>query len=140
MYKKVLVPVSGKHREERARKAAARALEICDGELVILHVVEPVAQVIGGQNRIELTKELESEGLQTIMPIIQLLQLRAASFHTRIVPGTPAETIVTIADEEKADCIVMYTDGRDGLESMFFGSITERVLRNTDVDLLAVRN
>lgn len=33
----------------------------------------------------------------------------------------------------------MYTDGRDGLEDLLIGSITERVLRNTDTALLAVR-
>ena len=40
--------------------------------------------------------------------------------------GTPAETIVRVADEENADLIVMFTDGRDGLGDLLIGSITER--------------
>ena len=44
-----------------------------------------------------------------------------------------------MAHEEKVDLIVMFTDGRDGLEDMLFGSITERVLRETDIPLLVVR-
>ena len=45
-----------------------------------------------------------------------------------------------VADEENADLIVMFTDGRDGLGDLLIGSITERVLRNTDTPLLAVRH
>ena len=39
-----------------------------------------------------------------------------------------------------AKVIVMFTDGRDGLGDLLIGSITERVLRNTDTPLLAVRH
>lgn len=53
--------------------------------------------------------------------------------------GLAANTIVTVGHEEGVDMIVMYTDGRDGLADMLIGSITERVLRNTDIPLLAVR-
>ena len=53
--------------------------------------------------------------------------------------GLAADTIVTVGHEEGVDMIVMYTDGRDGLADMLIGSITERVLRNTDIPLLAVR-
>lgn len=140
MYKKALVPVSGKFRVERSRKAIARALELCDGELVILHVTEPIAQVIGGEQRESLERQEESEGLVLIRPIVEILELSGASFHTRITSGTIAETIVKVANEEHADVIVMYTDGPDGLDGIFFGSITERVLKNCSVDLLAVRD
>lgn len=140
MYKKAIVPVSGAHRVERSRKAVAKALEICEGEIVILHVTEPIAQVVGGEQRESLERQEESEGLTTIWPIVELLKSSGASFHTRIVPGTVAETIIEIAMEEKCDVIVMYTDGCDTLGGMFFGTITERVLRNCSMDLLAVRD
>ena len=101
MYKKVLLPVSGKKHGERAHQALKHALGLCSGEI------------------------LEKDGV---------------SFHTRVEEGTPAETIVRVADEENADLIVMFTDGRDGLGDLLIGSITERVLRNTDTPLLAVRH
>lgn len=140
MYKKVLLPVSGDFRGNRSRKALKRAREICSGEIIVLHVTEPVARTIGGEQRVELEKQNHAQGLTILSPIIEELELSATPFHTRIVAGTPAETIVAIADEENADAIVMFTDGRDSLEGIFFGSITERVLRNTGIDLLAVRN
>lgn len=140
MYKRVLLPISGKERGERSRKALKKALEVCDGEIIVLHVTEPIPQVVGGEQRIELEHQNTAEGMTVLYPVVEQLKLAAASFHIRVEGGTPAETIVRIADEENADLIIMFTDGRDGFEDMFFGSITERVLRNTGVDLLAVRN
>lgn len=139
MFKKVLLPVSGKSRGERSRKAMEKAMELCDGEIVLLHVTEPVSQVVGGVQRTDLEAQHLEHGLLVLTPIIERLELAGAAFHTRVVEGTPAETIAKVADEENADLIVMCTDGRDGFEDMLLGSITERVLRNTTVDLLAVR-
>ncbi|MBD5539143.1 MAG: universal stress protein [Desulfovibrio sp.] len=140
MYSKVLLPVSGEARGERSRKALATAMAVSSGEIILLHVTEPISQVVGGEARTELEREESAQGLTLLCPIIEILENAGAAFHTRVEPGTIAETIVRIADEENADLIVMYTDGRDGLSDMLLGSITERVLRNTGVDLLAVRS
>lgn len=139
MYKKVLIPISGQNHCARAAVSLAKARAVCDGEFVLLHVTEPVPQTVGGEAREELKQEKEAHGLLIMAPIIEKLQAEALPFHTRVVGGTTAETILQIADEEKVDLIVMFTDGRDGIQDMIFGSVTERVLRNLGVDLLAVR-
>ena len=53
--------------------------------------------------------------------------------------GVVADTIVKTAQEEDADLIVMFTDGVQNISELVFGSITQRVLKNTDIDLLSVR-
>ena len=53
--------------------------------------------------------------------------------------GVIADTIVKTAHEEDADLIVMFTDGVQNISELVFGSITQRVLKNTDIDLLSVR-
>lgn len=140
MYKKALVPVGPKDKHlARIRDALAKAREICDGELVLLHVTEPVAQTIGGTGRMEVESEMKSGAMHLLEPFIAELQKEGVPFHTRIVPGTVAETIVQTADNEKVDVIVMFTDGREDLRDLFLGTITERVLRDTQTDLLALR-
>ena len=42
MYKKVLLPVSGKKHGERAHQALKHALGLCSGEIILLHVTEPL--------------------------------------------------------------------------------------------------
>lgn len=120
-------------------EALTKARELCDGELIILHVTETIPQTVGGDARATLEKEARAQGMLVLTPLIEILDGSGHHFHTRIEMGAPAEMIVHIANEEHVDLIVMCTDGRDGLADMFLGSITERVLRNTGADLLAVR-
>ncbi len=46
--------------------------------------------------------------------------------------------ILQAADEERADLIVLSTHGRTGLAKLLIGSVTERVLRTSSVDVLAI--
>jgi nucleotide-binding universal stress UspA family protein len=52
--------------------------------------------------------------------------------------GDPASEIAKTADDRGADSIVMGTQGLSGFKKMFFGSVTEHVLRQARVPVLAV--
>ena len=56
---------------------------------------------------------------------------KTVEFKVRI--GKPATEILHEASELRADLIVMSSHGRSGMGKMFFGSTTERVLRETSV-------
>jgi nucleotide-binding universal stress UspA family protein len=47
--------------------------------------------------------------------------------------GDPADQILSVADDYKADQIVMATHGRSGVARIIRGSVAERVLRNATV-------
>lgn len=140
MYTKIILPVSGKDNGKRAIKVLKHVLSLNAGEIVLLHVTAPVSQIVGGEAHTELQRAQTAKGLTLLGPVIAELEKAGAPFHVRVEEGTPVETIIRIAHEEDADLIAMFTDGRDGLEDMLIGSITERVLRNSDITLLAVRH
>lgn len=52
--------------------------------------------------------------------------------------GHPHREILEAAKEHGADLLVMGTHGLGGFRKLFFGSVTERVLRSTPVPVLAV--
>src|SRR6185369_13112628 len=54
----------------------------------------------------------------------------------RVRTGKPAVEILREAREIAADLIVMSSRGHTGVRKMFFGSTTERVLRETTVPVL----
>ncbi len=56
-----------------------------------------------------------------------------------IVVGYAAEEILALADSEKADLIVMGTHGRTGIDRILFGSVAEKVVKNSPVPVLTVR-
>ncbi|HSC27763.1 MAG TPA: universal stress protein [Vicinamibacterales bacterium] len=53
--------------------------------------------------------------------------------------GRPEQAIVAAARERHADLIVMGTQGLGGLRKVFFGSVTEKVLRESEIPVLAAR-
>lgn len=59
--------------------------------------------------------------------------------EVRVVEGRPAETILRTAEASGADLIAMGTHGRSGWNRWMLGSVTERVLRETDLPVLTVR-
>jgi universal stress protein A len=54
----------------------------------------------------------------------------------RVTVGKPATEILHEANQMQADLIVISSHGRSGVRKMFFGSTTERVLRETTVPVL----
>jgi universal stress protein A len=73
-----------------------------------------------------------------------LEDLIRAAFHgawdVEIATGHPADTIVRVARERKADLIVMGTHGRTGLQHVLLGSVAEKVVRLASCPVLTVRH
>ncbi|MGV6995189.1 universal stress protein [Desulfovibrio sp. QI0430] len=139
MYKTILIPVSGKNGLSRAKSALSHAKKLASDAIVLLHIFEPLPQIVGGEAHAELLAEQKAKGQTLLNTVVAEMEKPAGSVRCRIEEGTTAETIIRVAHEENADLIIMFTDGRDGLQDMLLGSITERVLRNTDTPLLAIR-
>jgi nucleotide-binding universal stress UspA family protein len=58
--------------------------------------------------------------------------------RTKVDIGTPTTNIVTVAEKEGADLIVMATHGRTGIAHMLLGSVTEYVVRNAKCPVFSV--
>ena len=56
-----------------------------------------------------------------------------------VVVGYAAEEILEIAAKEEADMIVMGTHGRKGIDRILFGSVAERVVKNSHLPVLTIR-
>jgi nucleotide-binding universal stress UspA family protein len=55
-----------------------------------------------------------------------------------VVEGSAVREILSQAEQIPADLLVMGTHGRSGFEALFLGSVTEKVLRSTEVPVLTV--
>jgi nucleotide-binding universal stress UspA family protein len=51
----------------------------------------------------------------------------------------PAEALLSLADREKADVIVVGTHGRSGLSRLVMGSVAERLVRHSSVPVIPIR-
>jgi nucleotide-binding universal stress UspA family protein len=59
-------------------------------------------------------------------------------FVKKILVGDAASEIIRYAQEEKVDLIIMGTHGRKGLEKALFGSVAEKVVKNSPVPVLTI--
>lgn len=94
------------------------------------HIMEQIPQIMGQM------KQNAHKAMQDL--IKNHVEKRIPADH-RVVIGDPAKTIVKLAEDEKADLIVMATHGRSGIKGMFFGSVAEKVVRSATCPVLTMR-
>lgn len=61
------------------------------------------------------------------------------SVKAEVVVGYAAEEILALAENEQADMIVMGTHGRKGIDRILFGSVAEKVVKNSTLPVLTIR-
>jgi len=103
-------------------------------KLVVLYVAGPISR---GPSVLPDANEPKQAALEKLNALQMADSKVAISQHIR--HGVPAEEIVRLAVESKADVIVMGTHGRTGLARLFAGSVAEAVLRSASCPVLAVR-
>lgn len=138
-YDTILVPVSGRFDGKRTAKSLEHAIALAPKKILLVHAYSPLPTLVGGEAHQELIKESFDKGLEILMPHVDFLKQRGFSYKPIVLEGHVADAITHVSLEEKCDLIVMYTDGQDNLEDFLLGSITERVLRNINTHLLAIR-
>lgn len=55
-----------------------------------------------------------------------------------VILGDASETILTYIGDKQIDMVIMGTHGRKGLDRVIFGSVAERVIKNSPVPVLVV--
>ncbi|GAB3685762.1 universal stress protein [Salinarchaeum chitinilyticum] len=138
MYERILLPTDG---SESADAALDHALDIAaqyDAELHVLHVVS-AAYAEAGPGHATAIEAMEQHGEETFDRIAERVEAAGVRLTTEQRHGEPHTSIVEYANEAGVDLVVMGTHGRTGLQRYLLGSVTEKVVRTSDVPVLTVR-
>ena len=147
MFKKILIPLD---RSDLAEQAIAPAVALMtEGEttLVLLNVPDPVfikaPDMVKDMNYDYYYAgwDKEHEAGMEYLAGIKYGRL-PAHFDVKVAlaEGDVASAIVTYAEENDVDLIIMSTHGRSGLSRWLYGSVTEKVLSGAPCPVLAVRS
>ena len=79
------------------------------------------------------TARIELTGLQ------ERAAERGVEGQIHIHAGRPDQTVARCAEESGSDWVVVGTHGRSGIQSLFVGSVAEKVVRSSPVSVLSVR-
>jgi universal stress protein A len=138
-YAKILVAVD---LSEDSSRIVDRARAVASGaaaQLHIIHVIEPLSFAYGGDIPMDFSgiqDEIYQQASQQLQRFAENSSIDEA--HRHIVMGRPEVEIHAMAEELKADLIVVGSHGRHGL-ALLMGSTANGVLHGAKRDVLAVR-
>lgn len=140
MFENILLPTDGSKGAESAVERAIELARISDATLHVLYVVDTsAAETMDGHGGFALSA-LEEAGQETVGKVADRVRASGVENVSSVVErGVPHRTILEYADERDIDCIVMGTHGRTGVERFLLGSVTEKVVRLSEVPVLTVR-
>jgi nucleotide-binding universal stress UspA family protein len=145
MFQRILVPLDGSERAERAISAAAHLAKASGGSITLLRVVaSPI--------------DFTSQTAESPMPVQEapsVKQARAADYLERIAAsdilsgvttttevcqGMPAQAILSTARSVHADIIIMCSRGYTGMMRLMLGSVAEKVAFHAPIPVLILRD
>ncbi len=157
MYSKILLTLDGSDVSQQAIPHAVSLAKQTGASVLLLQVIDSEAQMImrASAATIEpmvigsITSDLAHEAIGAQREEAQAnLDAEAAAMlaqgvtkvETMLREGYPGEEIVTVANESKADMVIIATHGRSGISRAILGSVADHVARNTpNASVLLVR-
>jgi nucleotide-binding universal stress UspA family protein len=165
MYNTILFPTDG---SDGAYAALEHARDVATQYGATLHVLFVAQEDFGPSGMVDtdhedipksdMTGERHDEDVKSGMTNVEHDELGAVEAHgqevvgevaqslgddipveTVVLRGNPYERILDYSEENDADLIVMGTHGRTGVDRYLLGSVTEKVVRTSDVPVLTVR-
>jgi nucleotide-binding universal stress UspA family protein len=148
VFGRILVPIEESQQCERALALALALAGAHAARVVFCHAVAPPSvMAASGYAEASLVGAMESaddESGDEARAVLEAAAARARASgleaEIALVEGEPVASIIALAKSHDIDLIVMATHGRRGLERLMVGSVTEEVVRRSDVPVLVVRS
>jgi nucleotide-binding universal stress UspA family protein len=149
MFTRILVPLDGTPRAERALTVAARLARAADGTVLLFRAVgippeystylygPYLAQPPLPAEEVLVTKEATAKAY--IETVRRSEKLAGVNVEAKVAAGAAALAIQEIACEEHSDLIVMCSHGDTGFKRWVLGSVAQSVSRACQVPVLVLR-
>lgn len=147
MYERILIPTDGSDVAEAAVDQALALATAFDAEVHALYVVDVESVNLGlgteqvdrlHQGRFDEMEEVKARAEAATGAVADRAAERGIDVVEHTAGGRPHAVIADYADDNDVDLIVMGSHGRGGVSRAILGSVTDRVLRSTDVPVQVV--
>ena len=144
IFKRILCPVDFSDSSLKALEYAMALAKEADADLLLMHVIEGVADVRHWQQPInpsilEYLRLSEQNALQRLRALIPADARAWCRPHEVLATGKPYEEILRESREQDAHLIVMGVHGRNPVDLLFFGSTTNHVVRGAACPVLTLK-
>lgn len=142
MLARILVPLDGSHRAERAIPVAARVARATGGTVLLVRVITPPSMYgpsfVPPPLGIQKTDEIRFEVAAYLTQVAGLPVLSGVPTHTETLTGQPADAILMAIDTLSADIIILTSHGRTGLMRWALGSVAQHLVRHAHIPVLVL--
>lgn len=139
---KILLAVDGGPHSTRAAEHVVKLAGAMTSppDIILLHVDPPMVtramNVLGDEVVASLHAEASRAAIKPARGVLERAGLQAREMA---LVDEVAETIIAVSRDEQRDLLVMGSHGRSKLKSMFVGSVTAKVISESDIPVLVVR-
>lgn len=138
---KIIVPIDFSEHSEFALRAAAKLAKKYDAEILVLHMLEisdimlSSSEGLQGQKAVFFLKLAEQQFEEFLdKDYLSDIKITPIVKHFKVF-----SEVNEVALSHEADLIIMGSHGSSGLEELFVGSNTEKVVRNANIPVLVVK-
>ena len=139
--KKIVCPLDLSDFSARVAEYAVTMARAFGSEILVVYVAPSVNQYavldMPPQSLELFTEELSASAVKHMGKVTTDL-FAGVKVETKVLTGNPAEEIIKTARENNADLIVMGTHGRKGVDLLVFGSVADKVVKNSKIPVLTV--
>lgn len=149
MLKNILIPTDFSECSSRALRLGLAIAEKFDAQAHVLHASahidrstfsDPrVLQMVGDMLDDEAKRLDEAAQEQMKNLVKEIGEVDESRVNYRVVQGSPGTSILEVAEDVKADMIVMGTHGRTGVGDLILGSTAERVTRKANCAVMTIK-
>jgi nucleotide-binding universal stress UspA family protein len=151
MYERILVPLDGSKTGEAAlpnvEELATKITPCGMVEVTLLQVISEINyDFLTDKENAQLPynetdrKTIEQGAQRYLDGIAAELKGKGITVKTMVAEGHAAEEIIKAAEKINADLIAMSTHGRSGIGRWAMGSVTDKVLHESNIPILTVRS
>ena len=143
MFRRILVPLDGSERAERALPVAARLARFSGGSVILLRVVASPIELVRQSTEPSLQAGLDVDTARATGYLARLAasdMLSGVVTTTEVFKGIPALAIIAAARSSQADMIVICSHGYTGATRWALGSVAEKVAFHAPIPVLVLRD
>jgi nucleotide-binding universal stress UspA family protein len=143
MFNRILLASDGSDNALRAAMAAGDLAKKYGAEVTMVNVFTPPTDLVAIAGApivtVDVGELMESTQNAVARRTGKILDETGVKYEIRYEIGHPAESIIRVAEEEKAELIVLGSRGLSAIKSFFLGSVSDRVIHHAHCPVLIVK-
>ena len=139
---KILCPVDFSQSSERALNNAIKVARVFKSKLFIINVFEPLSENFSRRLNIDTKEEndkLEAENRKQYDDFLSKFNFIDVDYKVSSLSGNPNELISEFASLNSIDLIFIGAAGKNYVQRILLGSVTEKVLRNLPASMIIMK-